>query len=170
MPRKIPPQGRPLLSNKTTTTSFISTLTTTSTITLTTTFTTSTSTTFSPQKILLPSPPQQMDLLSPQQEQYLKKQRRPYKIPFPRSQSSERAQPSSLARTPSLPSLSPSEFQSKELFPAIFSSPLARKKTPSHQEKTINWTNSTGSGFVLSRAGSSGGLPASKGTKAAAEL
>ena len=51
--------------------------------------------------------------LSPQQEHFLHKHHRPYKIPLPRSQSAERAQPLSLARTPSLPSLSPSEFSSK---------------------------------------------------------
>ena len=98
---------------------------------------------FPPPKILLQSPPQQMDPLSPQQEQYLQKQRRPYKIPLPRSQSAERAQPSSLVRTPSLPSLSPSDFQSQELFPAIFSShkgktdPTAGKK-PSQQEEELS--------------------------------
>ena len=81
-----------------------------------------TSTTFPPPKILLQSPPQQRDPLSPlssQQEHYLKKYHRPYKIPLPRFQSAERAQPSSLAQTPSLPSLSPSDISSQELFLAI---------------------------------------------------
>ena len=62
---------------------------------------------FQPPKITLPSPPQQMAPLSPQQELFFKKHHRPYKIPLPRSQSAERAQPLGLARTPSLPSLSP---------------------------------------------------------------
>ena len=78
--------------------------------------------TFPPPKITLQSPPQRMpplSPLSPQQEHFLHKNHRSYKIPLPRSQSAERAQPSSLARTPSLPSLSPSEFSSQNLFPAI---------------------------------------------------
>ena len=93
--------------------------------------------TFPPPKITLPSPPQQMAPLSPQQELFLKKHYRPYKIPLPRSQSAERAQPSGLARTPSLPSLSPTDFSSQELFPAMISpkrkSPTGKKK----QELTI---------------------------------
>ena len=95
--------------------------------------------TFPPPKITLPSPPQQMAPLSPQQELFLKKHYRPYKIPLPRSQSAERAQPSGLARTPSLPSLSPTDFSSQELFPAIISpkrkSPTGKKKQK--QELTI---------------------------------
>ena len=91
------------------------------------------STIFPPPKITLPSPPQQMAPLSPQQELYFKKHHRPYKIPLPRSQSAERAQPSGLARTPSLPSLSPTDFSSQELFPAIISpkekpAPVLRKR------------------------------------------
>ena len=76
---------------------------------------------FPPPKITLQSPPQQMDSLSPQHELLFKKYHRPYKIPLPRSQSAERAQPSGLARTPSLPSLSPADLSSQELFPAIIS-------------------------------------------------
>ena len=86
--------------------------------------------TFPPPKITLPSPPQQMAPLSPQQELFLKKHHRPYKIPLPRSQSAERAQPSGLARTPSLPSLSPTDFSSQELFPAM----ISPKRKP-HTEK-----------------------------------
>ena len=92
--------------------------------------------TFPPPKITLPSPPQQMAPLSPQQELFFKKHHRPYKIPLPRSQSAERAQPSGLARTPSLPSLSPTDFSSQELFPAMISpkrNPPEKKK----QELTI---------------------------------
>ena len=133
---------------------------------------------FPPPKISLQSPPQQMDPLSPlslQQEHYLKKYHRPYKIPLPRSQSAERAQPSSLARTPSLPSLSRSDISSQELFPAIPSPkrkpdpPAGKKKPKSTGGWTFNWTNTVGSGFVLSGAGSSWVLPAPEGTKAAAE-
>ena len=87
--------------------------------------------TFPPPKITLPSPPQQMAPLSPQQELFLKKHYRPYKIPLPRSQSAERAQPSGLARTPSLPSLSPTDFSSQELFPAI----ISPKRKPSEKKK-----------------------------------
>ena len=75
---------------------------------------------FPPPKITLQPPPQQMDSLSPQHELF-KKYHRPYKIPLPRSQSAERAQPSGLARTPSLPSLSPADLSSQELFPVIIS-------------------------------------------------
>ena len=92
--------------------------------------------TFPPPKITLPSPPQQMAPLSPQQELFFKKHHRPYKIPLPRSQSAERAQPSGLARTPSLPSLGPTDFSSQELFPAMISpkrNPPEKKK----QELTI---------------------------------
>ena len=95
--------------------------------------------TFPPPKITLPSPPQQMAPLSPQQELFLKKHHRPYKIPLPRSQSAERAQPSGLARTPSLPSLSPTDFSSQELFPAIIS-PKTKPQTEKRkhtQELTI---------------------------------
>ena len=101
---------------------------------------------FPPPKILLQSPPQQMDSLSPlspQQAHYLKKYHRPYKIHLPRSQSAERAQSSRLTRTPSLPSLSPSDISSLELFPAIPSSkrkpdPLTGKKKPSRQEEELS--------------------------------
>ena len=75
---------------------------------------------FPPPKITLQSSPQQMDSLSPQHELF-KKYHHPYKIPLPRSQSAERAQPSGLARTPSLPSLSSADLSSQELFPAIIS-------------------------------------------------
>ena len=95
--------------------------------------------TFPPPKITLPSPPQQMAPLSPQQELFLKKLHRPYKIPLPRSQSAERAQPSGLARTPSLPSLSPTDFSSQELFPAMIS-PKTKPQTEKRkhtQELTI---------------------------------
>ena len=95
--------------------------------------------TFPPPKITLPSPPQQMAPLSPQQELFLKKHYRPYKIPLPRSQSAERAQPSGLARTPSLPSLSPTDFSSQELFPAMIS-PKTKPQTEKRkhtQELTI---------------------------------
>ena len=92
--------------------------------------------TFPPPKITLPSPPQQMAPLSPQQELFLKKHHRPYKIPLPRSQSAERAQPSGLARTPSLPSLSPTDFSSQELFPAMIS-PKRKPPEKKKQELTI---------------------------------
>ena len=95
--------------------------------------------TFPPPKITLPSPPQQMAPLSPQQELFFKKHHRPYKIPLPRSQSAERAQPSGLARTPSLPSLSPTDFSSQELFPAMIS-PKTKPQTEKRkhtQELTI---------------------------------
>ena len=98
-----------------------------------------TSTTFPPPKISLQSPPQQMDPpspLSPQQEHFLHKYHRPYKIPLPRSQSAERAQPSSLARTPSLPTLSPRDISSQELFPAIPSP--KRKPDPHAGKKKLN--------------------------------
>ena len=74
--------------------------------------------------------------LSPQQELFFKKHHHPYKSPLPRSQSAERAQPSGLARTPSLPSLSPTDFSSQELFLAMISpkrNPPEKKK----QELTI---------------------------------
>ena len=98
---------------------------------------------FPPPKIILQSPPQQMDPLSPLQEHYFKKYHRPYKTPLPRSQSAERAQPLSLARTPSLPSLSPSDISSQELFPAILPpkrnlDPPAGKKKPSRQEEELS--------------------------------
>ena len=149
----------PLLSNTTTTTS------------------TTTPRPFLPQEILLPSPPQHMDILTPQQELF-KRQRRPYQIPLLRSQSVDRTQPSSLARTPSLPSLSPSDFSSYELFPAILTTPKGKSDPPAGKKKpksaggrkTVNKTNSAGCGFVLCRTGSRWGLPASKSTKAAAEL
>ena len=92
---------------------------------------------FPPPKISLQSPPQQMDPLSPlspQQEHFLHKYHRPYKIPLPRSQSTERAQPSSLARTPSLPTLSPRDISSQELFPAI-PSPKRKPDPPPLPEK-----------------------------------
>ena len=98
------------------------------------------STIFPPPRITLPSPPQKMAPLSPQQELFFKKHHRPYKIPLPRSQSAERAQPSGLARTPSLPSLSPTDFSSQELFPAIISpkrKPPAEKKKPNYQEQEL---------------------------------
>ena len=82
--------------------------------------------------------------LSPQQEHFLHKYHRPYKIPMPRSQSAEMAQPSSLARTPSLPTLSPGDISSQELFPAIPSPkrkpdpPPARKKKPNRQEDELS--------------------------------
>ncbi len=81
--------------------------------------------------------------LSPQQEHFHHKHHRPYKIPLPRSQSAERAQHSSLDRTPSLPSLSPSEFSSQNLFPAIPSpkrkpDPPAGKKKPNQQEDELS--------------------------------
>ena len=99
-----------------------------------------------PPKITLQSPPQRMaplSPLSPQQEHLIHKHHRPYKIPLPRPQSAERAQPSSLARTPSLPSLSPSEFSSQNLFPAIPSpkrkpDPPAGKKKPNQQEDELS--------------------------------
>ena len=90
--------------------------------------------TFPPPKITLPSPPQQMAPLSPQQELFFKKHHRPYKIPLPRSQSAERAQPSGLARTPSLPSLSPTDFSSQELFPALIS---PKRKTPEKKKEEL---------------------------------
>ena len=93
---------------------------------------------FPPPKITLQPPPQQMDSLSPQHELF-KKYHRPYKIPLPRSQSAERAQPSGLARTPSLPSLSPADFSSQELFPAIIS-PKRKTDPPkktNHNELSI---------------------------------
>ena len=98
--------------------------------------------TFPPPKITLHSPPQQMEPLSPQQELFIQKHHRPYKIPLPRSQSAERAQPSGLARTPSLPSLSPTDFSSQELFLAIISpkrktNPPAEKKKCHDKELTI---------------------------------
>ena len=101
---------------------------------------------FPPPKISLQSPPQQMDPpspLSPQQEHFLHKYHRPYRIPLPRSQSAERAQPSSLARTPSLPTLSPRDISSQELFPAIPSpkrkpDPPAGKKKPNRQEEKLS--------------------------------
>ena len=92
--------------------------------------------TFPPPKITLPSPPQQMAPLSPQQELFFKKHHRPYKIPLPRSQSAERAQPSGLARTPSLPSLSPADFSSQELFPAMIS-PKRKPPVKKNQDLTI---------------------------------
>ena len=98
------------------------------------------STIFPPPKFTLRSPPQQMAPLSPQQELFFKKHHRPYKIPLPRSQSAERAQPSGLARTPSLPSLSPTDFSSQELFPAIISpkrKPPAEKKKHNYQEQEL---------------------------------
>ncbi len=88
--------------------------------------------TFPPPRITLPSPPQQMAPLSPQQELFFKKHHRPYKIPLPRSQSAERAQPSGLARTPSLPSLSPTDFSSQELFPAMISPKRKQPGTKKH--------------------------------------
>ena len=99
------------------------------------------STIFPPPKITLPSPPQQMAPLSPQQELFFKKHHRPYKIPLPRSQSAERAQPSGLARTPSLPSLSPTDFSSQELFPAIISpkrKPPAEKKKSTYKDENLS--------------------------------
>ena len=101
---------------------------------------------FPPPKITLQSPPQQIDPLSPlspQQEHFFKKYHRPYKIPLPRSQSTERAQPSGLARTPSLSSLSPSDISSQELFPAIISpkrkpDPPAGKKKPSWKDDELS--------------------------------
>ena len=98
---------------------------------------------FPPPKITLQSPPQQMDPispLSPEHEHFFKKYHRPYEIPLPRSQSADRAQPSGIARTPSLPSLSPADFSSQELFPVIISpkrktNPPARKKKTSCQEE-----------------------------------
>ena len=84
-----------------------------------------------------------MDPLSPQHELFFKKHHRPYKIPLPRSQSAERAQPSGLARTPSLPSLSPTDFSSQELFPAIISpkrktNPPAEKKKPNYHDNELS--------------------------------
>ena len=102
---------------------------------------------------------------------FFKKYHRPYKIPLPRSQSAERAQPSGLARTPSLPSLSPADLSSQELFPAIISP--KRKTDPPKENKlqgTIHRTDTAGSGFVLCGAGGSWGLPAPEGTKAVAQL
>ena len=97
-------------------------------------------------KITLQSPPQQMDPLSPlspQHEQFFRKYHSPYKIPLPRSQSAERAQPSGIARTPSLPSLSPADISSQELFPAIISpkrktDPPAGKKKTSYKETELS--------------------------------
>ena len=67
-------------------------------------------------------PPQQMDMPSPQQKseppkqtvthELFSKKPRPYQIPLPRSQSAERTKSEGLARTSSLPSLSPSSFSS----------------------------------------------------------
>ncbi len=82
-----------------------------------------------------------MTPLSPQQELFLRKHHRPYKIPLPRSQSAERAQPSGLARTPSLPSLSPTDFSSQELFPAIMSpkrKPPAEKKKSTYKDELLS--------------------------------
>ena len=98
---------------------------------------------FPPPKITLQSPPQQMDPLSPQHELLFRKYHRPYKIPLPRSQSAERAQPSGLARTPSLPSLSPADISSQEQFPAIISpkrktNPPAEKKKPSYKDNELS--------------------------------
>ena len=137
MPRKTPTRGRPFPPNKTTTTA---------TSSITTINVNTTSTNFPPQKISLQSPPQQMvplSPLSPQQEHFLKKFHLPYKIPLPRSQSAERAQLSSLARIPSLPSLSPSELSSQDLFPAIPSpkrnpDPPTGKKKPNRQEDELS--------------------------------
>ena len=81
--------------------------------------------------------------LSPQQEHFFWKYHHPYKISLPRSQSAERAQPSGIARTPSLPSLSPADISSQELFPAIISpkrktDPPAEKKKPSYKENELS--------------------------------
>ena len=71
-----------------------------------------------------------MDILTPQKELFLKRQSRPYQIPLPRSQSVDRTPPSSLARTPPLPSFSPSDFSSYELFPAILTTPKGKSDPP----------------------------------------
>ena len=128
--------------------------------TKTTNCSTSTSTPLSPPQILQPTqPPHQMFTLSPQQEQCLKKYHRPYQIPLPRSQSADRSQPLDLTRTPSLPSLSPTIISSQELFPAKRKQdpPASKKKSKSAggRKRTDNHANTAGSGFVLSRAGSS---------------
>ena len=93
-----------------------------------------------PPQILQPTqPPHQIVTLSLQQEQFLKKCRRPYQIPLPRSQSTDRSQPLNLTRTPSLPSLSPSTISSQELFPAKQRhDPPASKKTTNRQEGELS--------------------------------
>ena len=88
----------------------------------------------------------------------------PIKIPLPRSQSAERAQPSGLARTPSLPSLSPTDFSSQELFPAMISpkrNPPEKKK----QELTIGQMQRAAA-LCSAELEAVGGLPAPEGTKA----
>ena len=134
--------------------------------------------TFPLPKITLQSPPQRIPPLlplSPQQEHFFHKHHRPYKIPQPRSQSAERAQPSSLARTPSHSLTQSFRVFIPRLIPWY---PLTQKKTRSSCRKkgtesaggwTFNWTNAAGSGFVLGGAGSSWGLQAPEGTKAAAQ-
>ena len=87
-----------------------------------------------------------MDPLSPlslQHEHFFRRYHHPYIIPLPRSQSAERAQPSGLARTPSIPSLSPADISSQELFPAIISpkrkpDPPAGKKKPCWKDDELS--------------------------------
>ena len=58
----------------------------------------------------------------------------PTKFPPPRSQSAERTKSEGLARTSSLPSLSPSSFSSQELFPASPVSPRTPKNPPARKK------------------------------------